>query len=149
MRRVSLVTLLAAAVVVGHLAYHLIPKPASQPPTPSALEPSSHATMPVVVDVPAPEPVPCSAYAPIRPAEWKLMSASLQPLVETDARRSPKFAKYEWEFFRRFEICAVDIREQPNYLLVATPFDSFWTGARFSKTSRGWIALDLVGGEFR
>ncbi len=145
MRRVSTVTILAAAVVAGHLAYHLLPGPAPKPAAPSP-EPSVPATLSVAIDVPAPAPVPCSAYAPIKPAEWKLMSASLRPLVERSALRSP-MGKYEWEFFRRFELCAVDIFDRPNYLLVAAPFGGFWEGARFRKTPHGWIALELDGGD--
>jgi len=145
MRRVSTVTVLAAAVVAGHLAYHLLPGPAPKPAAPSP-EPSIPATLSVAVDVPAPDPVPCSAYAPIKPAEWKLMSASLRPLVESAALRGP-MGKYEWEFFRRFELCAVDIFDRPNYLLVAAPFGGFWEGARFRKTAHGWIPLELDGGD--
>jgi hypothetical protein len=146
MRRVSTVTVLAAVVVIGHLVYHLRPEPAPPSPAASAPEPSPPDTSPVAVDVPAPEPVPCSAYAPIKPAEWKLMSASLRPLVERAALRSP-IGEYEWEFFRRFELCAVDIFDRPNYLLVAAPFGGFWQGARFRKTPHGWIALELDGGD--
>jgi hypothetical protein len=74
------------------------------------------------------------------------MSASLRPLVERADPKSP-MNKYEWEFFRRFEMCAVDIFDQPNYLLVAAPFGGFWQGARFRKTAHGWIALELDGGD--
>ena len=147
MRRVSTITVLAAAVVVGHLAYHLLlPGPASKPAAPSPEPSAPAATSPVVVDVPAPDPVPCSAYAPIKPAEWKLMSASLRPLVERASLGSP-MGRYEWEFFRRFEMCTVDIFDRPNYLLVAAPFGGFWQGARFRKTAHGWIALQLDGGD--
>jgi hypothetical protein len=145
MRRVSTVTVLAAAVVAGHFAYHLLPGPPPKPAAPSP-EPSVPATLSVAVDVPAPDPVPCSAYAPIKPAEWKLMSASLRPLVEHAAADSP-MAGFEWEFLRRFELCTVDIFNRPNYLLVATPFGGFWQGARFRKTVHGWIALGLDGGD--
>ena len=145
MRRVSLVTVLAAVVVVGHLAYHMTSRPALQPtaPPPRAVAPS---TLPAVPEGPSPARTLCSAYAPIRPAEWKLMTASLRPLVERAALGSP-MARYEWEFFRRFEMCAVDIFDRPNYLLVAAPFGGFWQGARFRKTAHGWIALQLDGGD--
>src|SRR5262245_21609567 len=146
MRRVSLITVLAAVVVVGHLAYHLRPGPAQQAPVASAPQSVAPAAVPAVPDGPPPAPRLCSAYARIKPAEWKLMSASLKPLVERAALGSP-MAKYKWEFFRRFELCAVDIFDQPNYLLVAAPFGGFWEGARFHKTGGHWIALELDGGD--
>lgn len=150
MRRVSTVFVLAAAITVGHLGYHLLPRPARQPAAPPAPPPAViEATPPATVEAAPPASAPCSAYAPIKPAEWKLMSASLRPLVENAARRDPSWAKYDWEFFRRFELCGVDIRERPNYLLAMTPFGGFWQGARFRKTNHGWIALQLDGGDIR
>jgi hypothetical protein len=159
MRRVSIVSVIAAAVVVGHLAYHLVPRrPTRQPsvattvlpPRPWAAGPVATYMKTAAVIPPAPViPQACRLQPPLTEADWKPMLAALRPLVERTDRRYPYLARDHREFVHRFEACGVDVRQFDDYVLVLTGFGGYWTGARFRKTPHGWIALQTEGGDIR
>ena len=127
MRRVSLVSLIAAAVVIGHLGYHLVrPCPTQQVGT-------------------------AAVGLPARP--WAASAPAAAPLLETarflarTCRLQPPLSEADRAFVERFQSCGVDVHEFDDDL-VATAFGPDLTGARFRKTPRGWIALE-TGGDFR
>lgn len=128
MRRVSLVSLIAGAVVIGHLGYHLVR------PCP-------------------PQRVGTAAMGlPARP--WVASAPAAAPLLETarflahSCRLQPPLSEADRAFIERFQTCGVDVHEFHDDL-VATTFGPDLTGARFRKTPRGWIALATDGGDIR
>jgi hypothetical protein len=151
MSRVSILSSVAAAVLIGHLFYHLASRGVRSPgtahpraPLPSAAEPQ----LPVIQTEP-PVARPCRLDPPLTVADQKPMLEALRPLVAHEEVRYPYLARDAREFLRRFEAGSVDVHEFRDYVLVATPFGGYWTGARFRKTSRGWTALQLDGGDIR
>jgi hypothetical protein len=155
MRRVSIVSVIAAVVVVGHLVYHLAPRrPAWHPPVvratfKAALPPKPWAAGPVATYIKTAPVIPraCQLQPPLTEADREPMLDALRPLVERMDRRYPYLTREHREFIRRFETCGVDVREFDDQILVATAFGGWWTGARFRKTPHGWIALETVGGD--
>jgi hypothetical protein len=91
----------------------------------------------------------CRFQPPLTVADRKPLLDALRPLVAREEVRNPSLARDSREFLHRFEDCDVDVREFPDHVLVLTPFGGYWTGARFRKTPRGWIALQLDGGDIR
>jgi hypothetical protein len=163
MRRVPIVSVIAAAVVVGHLAYHLVPvplvphrrptwhQPVVTPTLAVALPPKPWAAGPATTYIKTAPVLPtaCRLQPPLTEADWKPMLAALKPLVERTDRLYPSLARDHREFVHRFETCGVDVRQFDDYVLVLTDFGGYWTGARFRKTSHGWIALQTEGGDIR
>jgi hypothetical protein len=158
MRRVSIVSIIAAVVVVGHLAYHLVPRhlaarrPTRQPPVlTAALPPKPWVAGPVATYIKTAPVLPraCRLQPPLTEADWKPMLAALKPLVAREVRRYPNLASDDRAFVHRFETCGVDVRQFDDYVLVMTAFGGYWTGARFRKTPHGWIALQTDGGDIR
>jgi hypothetical protein len=152
MSRVSIVSSVAAAVVlIGHFAYHLTSRGAQRPGTaqaPVTLQSAAAPPLPVVQT----EPLvarPCRLEPPLTVADRKPMLDALRPLVAREEVRYPYLAGDARELLRRFEACSVDVHEFRDYVLVAVPLGGYWTGARFRKTPRGWIALQLDGGDIR
>lgn len=147
MHRVSLVSVIAVCIVVGHVVPHLLaPRPATPRP-PATLQS-------VVPADPAADPAPliapnCRLQAPLTASDRDPMLDALRPLVARTDRLHPYLARDHREFVRRFETCGVDVRNFNDYVLVMTPFGGYWTGARFRKTPRGWIALQMDGGDIR
>ena len=91
----------------------------------------------------------CRLQAPLTEADREPMLAALRRLIAREQRRYPYLADDGRRFLRRFEACGVDVRERSDYVLVASAFGGEWLGARFRKTHRGWIALQLDGGDIR
>ncbi|HEY7376221.1 MAG TPA: hypothetical protein VIF57_28930 [Polyangia bacterium] len=129
MRRVSLVSLIAAAVVIGHLGYHLVRSCPTQHPGA------------VAVNLPA------------RP--WAAGATAAAPLLETarllshSCRLQPPLSEADRAFIERFQRCGVAVREFDDDVLVATASGGDLTGARFRKTPHGWIALATDGRDIR
>lgn len=112
-----MVSFIAAGIVMGHVLPHWLASRFHRPQPPPPQE--------LVVAAPATPDAPL--VVPI---------CQLQPpLNEAD------------ELVRRFETCGVGVREFHNDVLVMTPVDGWWTGARFRKTAHGWIALQMDGGD--
>jgi hypothetical protein len=151
MSRVSIASSVAAAVLVGHLAYHLISREAprlriAQSPVPR------HSAAAVALPALQTEPLvarPCRLEPPLTVADRKPMLDALRPLIAREEMQYPYLARDARELLRRFEACSVDVHEFRDYVLVATPFGDYWTGARFRRTPRGWVALQLDGGDIR
>jgi hypothetical protein len=128
MRRVSLVSVMAAAVVVGHLAYHLLPL---------ARHPMRKTD---------------AAAVALPPRPWATGAPSTATILQTarfathTCRLQPPLTEADREFIERFQTCGVDVRELDDDVLVATAFGGTWTGARFRKTPHGWIALEPEAG---
>jgi hypothetical protein len=138
MRRVSLVSLIAAAVVLGHLAYHLVLlAPLRRPPAqPGQLG------QPAAVNLPA-KPWAAGTY---QAAASVLETAHL---LSHTCRLQPPLSEADRAFIERFQTCGVDVREFDDDVLVATAFGGDLPGARFRKTPRGWIALATDGRDIR
>jgi len=120
MRRVSLVSVMAAAVVIGHLGYHLVHRCSTQ-------------RVVAAVDLP--------------PRPWAAGAPAPAPFVETadilshTCRLQPPLSEADRAFIERFQTCGVDVLEFHDDVLLATAFGRDLTGARFRKTPHGWIAL--------
>jgi hypothetical protein len=123
MRRVSMVSFIAAGIVMGHVLPHWL---ASRFHTP---EPPTRQSVFGARAAPSAEPA-SPLVAPI---------CELQPPLNDGAAHR--------EFVHRFEICGVDVRELDRDVLVSTPSGGPWSGARFRKTPHGWIALQMDGGQ--
>jgi hypothetical protein len=129
MRRVSLVSVMAAAVVIGHLGNHLVHG-----------WPTRHVGA-AAVDLP--------------PRPWAAGAPAPAPLVETagflshTCRLQPPLSEADRAFIERFQTCGVDVREFQDDVLLATAFGRDLTGARFRKTPHGWIALATDGSDGR
>jgi hypothetical protein len=159
MHRISLVSLIAAGIVIGHVAPHWLasrvhrPKP---PPTRQAdiadIAHIAEVAAPTSLATEAPPPLvapACRLQAPLTEADREPMLAALRRLITREQHRYPYLADDGRRFLRRFEACGVDVRERSDYFLVASAFGGEWLGARFRKTHRGWIALQLDGGDIR
>jgi hypothetical protein len=131
MRRVSLVSLIAAAVVIGHLAYHLVPR---------RLTPPAQLGNAAAVNLP-PRPWAAGTHQ----AAVSILETAR--LLSRTCRLQPPLSEADRAFVERFQSCGVDVHEFDDDL-VATAFGPDLTGARFRKTPRGWIALE-TGGDFR
>lgn len=120
-----MVSFIAAGIVMGHVLPHWLASHfhESEPPTRHSVLGARAA--------PAAE-LPAPLIAPV---------CELQPPL--------KDAGQDREFIRRFETCGVDVRELDDDVLVMTPSGGPWTGARFRKTPRGWIALQMDGGDIQ
>jgi hypothetical protein len=168
MHRISLVSLIAAGIVIGHVAPHWlvsrVHRPAPPPTRRSEIaEIADIADIAHIADVAAPAtptslateaPPPlvapaCRLQAPLTEADREPMLAALRRLIAREQRRYPYLADDGRRFLRRFEACGVDVRERSDYVVVASAFGGEWLGARFRKTNRGWIALQLDGGDIR
>jgi hypothetical protein len=156
MRRFSVVSGIAAAVVAGHLGYHMAP---SRPPPPVAVgpgvaSPSLVLATPALVEAPpaafdaAPSPsVPCALQRPLTKADWKPMLDALRPLVARYELKSPDYARDYRHFVRCFELCAVNVSQTTDQVIVGCSLGDLWVGAHFRKTPGGWKALRLASGE--
>jgi hypothetical protein len=159
MHRTSLVSLIAAGIVIGHVAPHWFASRFHRPPPPQALQlevaetavvarPATFA--PPATDAPAPLVAPaCRLQPPLTEADREPMLAALRKLIAREQRRYPYLADDGRKILRVLETCGVDVRERPDYILVASAFGGEWLGARFRKTHHGWIALQLDGGDIR
>jgi hypothetical protein len=127
MRRVSLVSLIAAAVVIGHFGYHLVRCCRTQ------------------------QVEAATVSLPVRP--WATDAPAAAPLLESarllsrTCRLQPPLSEADRAFIERFQTCGVDVREFHDDVLVATASGGDLTGARFRKTPRGWIALATDGSD--
>jgi hypothetical protein len=161
MRRISIVSIvpiIAAAVMVGHVIPHLISEHRPTPPTtpPPSAAPANLPPKPWGAGSPA-APVrtapplvvrTCRLQPPLTDADWQPLLDALRPLVAREDRRAPIMARFNDDFVRRFEACGVDVLETSHdYVVIATPLGGLWTGARFRKTPHGWIALQMDGGD--
>jgi hypothetical protein len=149
MHRISLVSLIAAGIVIGHVAPHWLASRVHRPAPPMPATPTSPPT-----EAPPPLVAPaCRLQAPLTEADREPMLAALRRLIAREQRRYPKLPNLPYladdgrRFLRRFEACGVDVRERSDYILVASAFGGEWLGARFRKTHTGWIALQLDGGD--
>jgi len=162
MHRISLVSLIAAGIVIGHVAPHWLASRVHRPAPPPTRR-SDIADIAHIADVAAPAtptslateaPPPlaapaCRLQAPLTEADREPMLAALRRLIAREQHRYPYLADDGRKFLRRFEACGVDVRERSDYFLVASAFGGEWLGARFRKTHHGWIALQLDGGDIR
>jgi hypothetical protein len=161
MRRVSLVvSLLAAGVFVGHVLPHFLLHSFGSCRSRADRSPRHH----FIVAAPAPaeplaaldsEPAPplvvptCRLQPPLTEADREPMLAALRQLIAREAHRYPYLADDGQKVLRSFETCGVRVHERSGYILVESAFGGEWLGARFRRTSHGWIAMSLDGGDIR
>jgi hypothetical protein len=156
MHRISLVSLIAAGIVIGHVAPHWLASRVHRPAPPPIRQSPEIAVVaaPPTLTSLATEAPPlvapaCRLQAPLTEADREPMLAALRRLIAREQHRYPYLADDGRKFLRRFEACGVDVRERSDYILVASAFGGEWLGARFRKTHHGWIALQLDGGDIR
>jgi hypothetical protein len=103
MRRISIVPLIAAAILVGHVAPHLLltHQRASNPIATFVALPTGS---------PAPLVVPtCRLQAPPTADDREPMLAALRQLIARDDQRYPYLADNSSDVVRRFEPCGVGV----------------------------------------
>lgn len=153
MRRVGVVPVLAAAVVVGHLAYHRYAPRVATVPAPAAPAPVAPA-LAAAVPSPRPEPPHCADREGLTDPEWQQMRGSLERLVAEQPKRDPDFRGIYAVLVNRFANCAVGVHRKPgdwgvrkHELFVETGLGGLWVGAHFKKTKAGWVAYAFDGGD--
>jgi len=112
MRRVSIVSRLAALVVLGHLAYHLAPRLA---PSPGAMQArvGPTPTAPAVVETASLIARSCRLQPPLAAQSGQSgtdpqpMLAALRQLIAREEERYPYLASNDDDLLRRFELCPV------------------------------------------
>src|SRR5262249_51825010 len=125
MRRVSIVSCIAALVVAGHLAYHLVPRPWAEAPVAAVSLPPS----PGVSGPPPPA---------VGPPPLVVSTCRLQPPLREEADREPMLAALR-------QLIAREVLSYPH---LAGDGDGRNVLRRL-ETCGGWLALGLAAGDIR
>jgi len=108
MRPVSIVSFIAAVVVIGHVVPHLL-APRFLPPQPQATLQSTQGITPPLI---APS---CQLQPPLAESDRRPMLAAL-------TLRYPHLTAEHRDLFRRFQTCGVDVsRTAPRFAAVGLP----------------------------
>jgi hypothetical protein len=147
MRRSTMLPILAAATVVGHLAYHLATDGRDGQ---SDVEPARVIQGPLVKASPPPAPPPpsCADRHPIAKSDWRPMAAALRLHLAA----MPGLAGGSFGYgllVTRLQTCLVDLDGDLTDLHAKTASGGTWFGAHFRKNDLGWTVFRLDGGDAR